>query len=305
LKAQSPDILHKTEAGAVMLGLSGDGAVREGYRTVLARAKAAYPNAKIDGVLVQAMAKRGREMILGVTRDPDFGPMLMVGLGGIHVEVLKDVAFGPVPLGADDALDLIGQLKGAALLDAVRGEPAADRDALARLMVALSRFAADPACRTIVLAAEGRSFCAGADFSKRLDTGTVQEAARSGAGRHLYKEAIRLFRTKKPIVGAIHGAAVGGGLGLALVPDFRVTCSEARFSANFNRLGFHPGFGLTATLPRLVGPQQAALLFYTGRRISGEDAVRIGLRPARGRGGCVPSSCINPASPKTHISQAL
>jgi acetate---CoA ligase (ADP-forming) len=145
LKVQSPDILHKTEAGAVRLGLSGDGAVREGYRTVLARAKAAYPNAKIDGVLVQAMAKRGREMILGVTRDPDFGPMLMVGLGGIHVEVLKDVAFVPVPLGIEDALDLIGQLKGAALLDAVRGEPAADRDALARLMVALSRFAADHA----------------------------------------------------------------------------------------------------------------------------------------------------------------
>src|SRR5579884_161959 len=123
---------------------------------------------------------------------------------------------------------------------------------------------ADPACRAIVLAAEGRSFCAGADFSKRMDTGTVQEA-------------IRLFRTQKPIVGAIQGAAVGGGLGLALVPDFRVTCTEARFSANFNRLGFHPGFGLTATLPRLVGAQQAALLFYTGRRIPGDEAVRIGL----------------------------
>src|SRR5438034_9215331 len=145
LKVQSPDILHKTEAGAVMLGLSGDAAVRDGYRTVLARAQAAHPNAKIDGVLVQAMARRGREIILGITRDPDFGPMLMVGLGGIHVEVLKDVAFAPVPLGADEALDLIGQLKGAALLDAVRGEPAADRDALARLMVALSRFAADHA----------------------------------------------------------------------------------------------------------------------------------------------------------------
>ena len=75
----------------------------------------------------------------------------------------------------------------------------------------------------------------------------------------------------------MHGAAIGGGLGLALVPDFRVTCSEARFSANFNRLGFHPGFGLTATLPRLVGAQQAALLFYTGRRIPGDEAVRIGL----------------------------
>jgi enoyl-CoA hydratase/carnithine racemase len=142
---------------------------------------------------------------------------------------------------------------------------------------AFERLDADPACRAIVLAAEGRSFCAGADFSKRVDTGTVQEASRSGAGRHLYKEAIRLFRTRKPIIGAIHGAAVGGGLGLALVPDFRVTCTEARFSANFNRLGFHPGFGLTATLPRLVGVQQAALLFYTGRRIPGDEAVRIGL----------------------------
>ena len=89
----------------------------------------------------------------------------------------------------------------------------------------------------------------------------------------------------KPIVGAIHGAAVGGGLGLALVPDFRVTCEEARFSANFNRLGFHPGFGLTVTLPRLVGAQQAALLFYTGRRIPGRrggaDRAR---RPARAAG---------------------
>jgi acyl-CoA synthetase (NDP forming) len=145
LKVQSPDILHKTEAGAVALNLSGEAAVRDGYRTVLARARAAHPNAKIDGVLVQAMARRGREIILGVTRDPDFGPMLMVGLGGIHVEVLKDVAFAPVPLGHEDALDLIAQLKGAALLEAVRGEPPADREALARLMVALSRFAADHA----------------------------------------------------------------------------------------------------------------------------------------------------------------
>ena len=91
------------------------------------------------------MARRGQEMILGVTRDPDFGPMLMVGLGGIHVEVLRDVAFAPVPLGAEEALALLDQLKGAALLDGVRGEPAADRAALAELMVALSRFAADHA----------------------------------------------------------------------------------------------------------------------------------------------------------------
>jgi enoyl-CoA hydratase/carnithine racemase len=152
-----------------------------------------------------------------------------------------------------------------------------DAALIAEIGEAFERLDADASVRTIVLAAEGRSFCAGADFSSRMDTGTVQEARRSGQGRHLYKEAIRLFRTRKAIVGAIHGAAVGGGLGLALVPDFRVTCAEARFSANFNRLGFHPGFGLTATLPRLVGVQQAALLFYTGRRIPGDEAVRIGL----------------------------
>jgi enoyl-CoA hydratase/carnithine racemase len=152
-----------------------------------------------------------------------------------------------------------------------------DSDLIAQIGEAFERLDANEACRSIVLCAEGRSFCAGADFSKRMDTGTVNEGSRSGAGKHLYKEASRLFRTKKPIIGAIQGAAVGGGLGLALVPDFRVTCVEARFSANFNRLGFHPGFGLTYTLPRLVGAQQAALLFYTGRRIPGDEAVRIGL----------------------------
>ena len=152
-----------------------------------------------------------------------------------------------------------------------------DSELIAEIGEAFEELDDDPGCRAIVLAAEGRSFCAGADFSRRMETGTVAEGSRSAAGRHLYKEAIRLFRTRKPIVAAVHGAAVGGGLGLALITDFRVTCSEARFSANFNRLGFHPGFGLTATMPRLIGPQQTALLCYTGRRISGEEAVRIGM----------------------------
>jgi enoyl-CoA hydratase/carnithine racemase len=140
---------------------------------------------------------------------------------------------------------------------------------------AFEAFDADPQCRAIVLAAEGKAFCAGADLSNRPDTGVVSEG--DSRAKHLYKEAIRLFRNRKPIVAAVHGAAIGGGLGLALVADFRVTCQEARFSANFTRLGFHPGFGMTLTLPRVVGPQQAALLFYTGRRIPGEEAVRIGL----------------------------
>jgi enoyl-CoA hydratase/carnithine racemase len=152
-----------------------------------------------------------------------------------------------------------------------------DSDLIAEIGEAFEQLDADPGCRAIVLAAEGRSFCAGADFSKRLETGTVAEAGRSGAGRHLYKEATRLFRARKPIIAAVHGAAVGGGLGLALIADFRVTCQEARFSANFNRLGFHPGFGLTGDLPGVVSAPHAGRMFYTGRRIPGDEAVRIGL----------------------------
>jgi enoyl-CoA hydratase/carnithine racemase len=134
--------------------------------------------------------------------------------------------------------------------------------------------------RAIMLCAEGKAFCAGANFGDssrdKADGETVGRPKRSDAG-HLYNEAVRLFRTKTPIVGAIQGAAVGGGLGLALVPDFRVACPESRFSANFTRLGFHPGFGLTYTLPRLVGATKASLMFYTGRRIKGEEAVEMGL----------------------------
>src|ERR1700751_1050602 len=146
-----------------------------------------------------------------------------------------------------------------------------DSELIAEIGEAFERLDADPGCRAIVLAADGRSFCAGADFSRRMETGTVAEGSRSGAGRHLYKEAIRLFRTRKPVIAAVQGAAVGGGLGLALVADFRITCNEARFSANFNRLGFHPGFGLTTTLTEVIGPSKAALMFYTSRRGTGEE----------------------------------
>jgi len=123
LKVQSPDITHKTEAGAVALGLVGDTAVRDSYQRVLASAGKAHPDAAVHGVLVQSMAPPGCEIILGITRDPTFGPMLMIGLGGIHVEVLRDVAFAPVPIERDEALALIGELRGAALLDGVREAP--------------------------------------------------------------------------------------------------------------------------------------------------------------------------------------
>jgi enoyl-CoA hydratase/carnithine racemase len=149
-----------------------------------------------------------------------------------------------------------------------------DEPLIAALADAFESVDADDACRAIVLCSQGTSFCAGADF-------TTRDAMPPARGpRHvnpLYHQALRLFACAKPVVGAVHGPAVGGGLGLALVADFRITCAEARFSANFARLGIHPGFGLSVTLPRLVGAQQAALLLYTGRRIGGEEAVRIGL----------------------------
>ena len=138
-----------------------------------------------------------------------------------------------------------------------------------------------PECRAIVLAAQGKNFCAGANFQGGGGAArdTTGEQGASGGG-HLYRHAIRIFRAKTPVVAAVQGAAIGGGLGLAVSADFRVTCPEGRFSANFTRLGFHPGFGLTTTLPDLIGQQRAALMFYTGRRVKGEEALEWGLADA-------------------------
>lgn len=130
----------------------------------------------------------------------------------------------------------------------------------------------DDPCRAVLLSSGVDAFCAGANFNDGgANVGTSVDPTA------FYAQAMRLFHSRKPLVAAIEGAAVGAGLGLALVADFRVTCPEARFSANFNRLGFHPGFGLSLTLPRLIGAQKAALLFYTGRRIGGKEAAAIGL----------------------------
>jgi enoyl-CoA hydratase/carnithine racemase len=144
---------------------------------------------------------------------------------------------------------------------------------------AFESFDDDIHIRAVVLAAQGKAFCAGANYG---DGSTLDAQGRRpnepGPGvAPLYVEGNRLFRTKKPIIAAVHGAAVGGGLGLAMVADFRVTCPEARFCANFTRLGFHPGFGLTVTLPAVIGQTKAALMFYTSRRVTGEDAYAMGL----------------------------
>ena len=146
---------------------------------------------------------------------------------------------------------------------------------------ACERFDADPGIRAIVLSAEGRSFCAGANFAGGGVAPDIGSRSREDIGgdstQKLYAEGVRIFEVKTPIVAAVQGPAIGGGLGLAVAADFRITCQSARFSANFAALGIHQGFGLSVTLPELLGRQQAALLLLTARRLKGREAVDIGL----------------------------
>jgi 2-(1,2-epoxy-1,2-dihydrophenyl)acetyl-CoA isomerase len=134
----------------------------------------------------------------------------------------------------------------------------------------------DPACRVVVLCSEGKNFCAGADLGPESDL--------VDATADLYAEAVRLYSARKPIVAAVQGAAVGGGLGLALAADFRIASPETTFRCNFARLGFHQGFGISASLPAVVGQQRALELLYTGGQVKGEEALAIGLADR-----CVPA----------------
>jgi enoyl-CoA hydratase/carnithine racemase len=145
-----------------------------------------------------------------------------------------------------------------------------DVDLITGIADALDRLASSGDVRAVVLCSAGRHFCAGADFSGAA-------SGSRGGTQQLYNEAVRLFRQPLPLVAAVQGGAIGGGLGLAMAADFRVGAPEGRFAANFARLGFHQGFGLSVTLPRVVGQQTALDLLYTGRRVTGEDALRLGL----------------------------
>ncbi len=153
LKILSPDILHKSEIGGVLLDVADPAAVRDGFAALMARAKGAAPAARIEGVLVAKQLKGGVECILGIHRDPVFGPMAMFGLGGIFVEVLKDVVFRRCPFGIDDAERMIRSIKGAPLLLGARGRKPADVKALAAMLARLSVFAhqAGPALQSIDL----------------------------------------------------------------------------------------------------------------------------------------------------------
>ena len=145
-----------------------------------------------------------------------------------------------------------------------------DVDLIGALADAVEEAGADPGVRALVLCSEGRNFCAGAAIGSG-------DGDPSRTPRALYRQGLRLFAGEVPMVAAVQGAAVGGGLGLALAADFRVAAPETRFHCNFSRLGFHQGFGVTVTLPAVVGQQRALELLYTGRPVKGEEAARLGL----------------------------
>lgn len=142
MKIVSPDILHKTEIGGVILNVADAQAAHAAFETLIGRARDAKPDARIEGVLVTPMAPKGVELIIGVNRDPVFGPVVMFGLGGIFTEVFKDISLRVAPFERDEALRMISEIKGYALLTGFRGQPAVDLDALAQALVNLSQFAA-------------------------------------------------------------------------------------------------------------------------------------------------------------------
>ena len=140
LKISSPDVIHKSDAGGVKLGLANATQVGKAYSEIVSSIKQAYPEAEIHGLSVQRMAGPGVEVIIGMSKDPQFGPVLMFGLGGILVEVLKDVSFRIVPVSERDARDMIREIKGYPILEGYRGQKPVSIAALEKLIVRVSQF---------------------------------------------------------------------------------------------------------------------------------------------------------------------
>src|SRR5659263_42837 len=140
MKISSPDISHKSDVGGVELNIVA-GEAKATYDMIMSRIKKAVPDARIEGILVQQMAPPGHEMIVGLKKDAQFGHALMFGLGGIFVEVYKDVSFRVAPIGIKEALDMISEIKGYPILKGIRGRKPADIDAIARVLVSVSEMA--------------------------------------------------------------------------------------------------------------------------------------------------------------------
>jgi acetyltransferase len=143
LKIVSSDLLHKSEAGGIRLNLGNDQAVQTAYEEMLSSIRESHPEARLEGVLVEKMAPRGYELIVGMRRDPAFGPLVMFGLGGIYVELFGDVAFRIAPMTRQDAFEMIYQTKAGKLLSGLRGQPPADMDAVVDCLLRLGQLALD------------------------------------------------------------------------------------------------------------------------------------------------------------------
>lgn len=188
---------------------------------------------------------------------------------------MTDIDAAEVSAVASTGSDLVVTLADSVGVVQLRRPPANhfDEDVVGRIVDAARELDEDKRCRVLVLASEGKHFCAGADFR----AGGGFDGDRVVAAGRLYRRALQLFDIRTPIIAAVQGGAVGGGLGLACAADFRVVDEGSWFAANFVRLGFHQGFGLSVTLPDLVGRQVAADMMLTGRRVGGAEAVRVGL----------------------------
>jgi acyl-CoA synthetase (NDP forming) len=139
LKIVSPQVLHKSDAGGVLVNIRDEKGVREGYNKILENVKANVPDAEITGILVQEMAPWGTEVIIGSTKDPTFGPTIMFGLGGIFVEILKDVSFGLAPITRTDAKEMVREIKAYKILEGARGKPPADQETIVDILLKTSR----------------------------------------------------------------------------------------------------------------------------------------------------------------------
>jgi acetyltransferase len=143
LKIASPDILHKSDVGGIVVGLESDDEVREAFEAIVQRAREHQPDAEIWGCQVQEMVTDAREIIIGMNRDPQFGPLVMFGLGGIYVEVLKDVTFRVAPMSRDQATEMVRGIRSYPLLQGVRGQPPADTDAVVNTILRISQLVTD------------------------------------------------------------------------------------------------------------------------------------------------------------------
>jgi len=143
LKIVSPQILHKSDVGGVVLNVKDAQGVREAYERILNNVKKRRPDAEIEGIYVQEMAPSSTEVIVGATKDPTFGPTIMFGLGGIFVEILKDVSFRLIPITRDDAVEMIHEIRSYKILEGARGMPKADEGALVDILLNTSRMVSD------------------------------------------------------------------------------------------------------------------------------------------------------------------